>query len=231
LAYNAPKTGNTVTGMSDVSVQLVRDFFEVNAFHVMTYWQHDAARARGIEQGLQLLVENTTGGRAGEECDFVLRVGDASALPRAVVEVRAWHADRFYASLIESSPVLFEVAQPASLERARQVFGCTDVPAVLVISELPASPEPRQRAIAQLRQGGISHVLEFATVLHELVERINAQVSYSPSHTLQTLRLLKRYGLIRRQQMEFTFHLEAPILSSPPSVDTLDEMDESDIDE
>lgn len=217
--------------MSDVSVQLVRDFFEVNAFHVMTYWQHDAVRARGTEQGLQLLVENTASARDVSVADFVLRVGDVSALPRAVVEVRAWHADRFYASLIEANPVLFEVAQPASLERARQVFACPEVPAVLVISELPASPESRQRAIALLRQGGISHVIEFATVLQELVDRINAHVSYSPSHTLQTLRLLKRYGLIRRQQMEFAFPLEAPLPSSPPSVYTADELESPDNDE
>ncbi len=217
--------------MSDVSVQLVRDFFEVNAFHVMTYWQHDAVRARGIEQGLQLYVENTAFGSEAHPCDFVLRVGDVSALPRAVVEVRAWHADRFYASLLESNPVLFDVAKPASVERARHVFGCLDVPTVLVISELPASPEPRQRAIAVLRQGGISHVLEFATVLQELVGRINAHVSYSPSHTLQTLRLLKRYGLIRRQQLEFAFPLEAPVPSSPPSVDTADEAELSDGDD
>ncbi|HNR35914.1 MAG TPA: hypothetical protein PKO36_12090 [Candidatus Hydrogenedentes bacterium] len=212
--------------MSDISVQLVRDFFEVNAFHVMTYWQHDTTRARGLEPGLQLFVENTAplqeSARTG---DFILRMGDVSSLPRAVVEVRAWHADRFYASVIEANPVLFEVAQEASLERARQIFGCVDVPSILVISELPASFEPRQRAIALLQQGGLSHVIEFATILQELVERINAYVSYSPSHTLQTLRLLKRYGLIRRQQMEFAFPLEAPVSPSPPLVETVEEPD------
>ena len=114
--------------MSDVSVQLVRDFFEVNAFHVMTYWQHDAVRARGIEQGLQLYVENTAFGSEAHPCDFVLRVGDVSALPRGVVEVRAWHADRFYASLLESNPVLFEVAMATPVACAghdAKVASCT----------------------------------------------------------------------------------------------------------
>ena len=211
--------------MSDVTVQLVREFFELNAFYVMTYWLHDTVRARATEHGLQLFVENTAPA-AGRTLDFVLRAGDAPAIPRALVEVRAWHADRFYPSVIESNPVLLEVAQEESRTRARQVFGEADIPIILVISELPASPEPRQRSIRLLQDAGIDHVLEFPTILHEILDRINANVSYAPSHTLQTLRLLKRYDFIRHQQLEFPFPTEPPLAPLAPPIETTQDPDE-----
>ena len=193
--------------MSDASVQIVREFFELNGFNVLTYWQHDTVRSRGAEHGLQLFVENTAT-PIDRPLDLVLRVGDIAAVPRALVEVRPWHADRFYASVIEANPILLEVAGEESRARARQVFGVPEVKSILVISELPASPEPRQRAVDLLKEGGLDHVIEFPTILHDVIGKLNAHVSYAPSHTLQTLRLLKRYDFIRYQQLEFPFSAE-----------------------
>ena len=204
--------------MSDATVQIVREFFEFNGFHVMTHWQHDTVRPRGTEHGIQLYVENTVPA-VDRPLDLVLRVGDIPAVPRALVEVRAWHTERFYASVFESNPVLFEVAGEAARARARQVFGRPDVKSILVISELPASPEPRQRAIDAARERGVDHVIEFPTILHEIIEKLNAHVSYAPSQTLQTVRLLKRYDFIRYQQLEFPFSAEAPGPASPTQIE------------
>ncbi len=204
--------------MSDVTVQLVREFFELNRFHVMTHWQHDPDRARGPEHGLQLFVENTEPA-PGHAVEFLLRAGDVAALPRALVEVRAWHADRFYPSVVEGNPVLFEVAGEASLARARQRLGANPA-TILVISELPASSEPRRKTLSLLQAGGITHVIEFPTILHEILDRINANVSYGPSHTLQTMRLLKRYDLVRYQQLELPFPTEPPVTTLAPHVET-----------
>ena len=195
--------------MSDINVQLVRDFFELNAFHAMTFWQHDHARTRTTEHGLQLFVENTTAPVPVRSLECVLRPGDVAGIDRAIVEVRAWHADRIYASVIESNTVLFDVAGDEARIRARQVFGGAPYKTILVISELSPSLEPRQRAITLLQQGSIDHVIEFPTLLHDILEKISAYVSYSPSQTLQTLRLLKRYDFIRRQQLELPFPTEA----------------------
>ena len=46
--------------MTDLNVQLVREFFELNSFRVMTHWQQDHIRTRTPERGLQLFVENAT---------------------------------------------------------------------------------------------------------------------------------------------------------------------------
>jgi len=213
--------------MSDVNVQLVREFFELSGFRVMTYWQHDTVRPRGADHGLQLFVENGTPAPAAQP-EFVLQASDVAGVTRALVEVRAWHADRFYASLVEANPVLFEVASDESLARAKQVFASPDLATILVISELPASPEPRQRAVALLQDAGIGHIIEFPTILQAILDRISAAVSYAPSHTLQTLRLLKRYDLIRRQQLEFGFPTEPPVVPVQPPVETAEPPDAGD---
>ena len=48
--------------MSDVNYQLVREFFELNLFNVLTHWQQDTGKSRAGDHGHQLFVEN---------CDFV----------------------------------------------------------------------------------------------------------------------------------------------------------------
>jgi len=205
--------------MSDVNVQLVREFFELSMFRVMTRWQHDSLRARGADHGFQLMVENA-GGVSTVEPGFVLRVGEVTALSRALVEVRAWHADRMYASLIEPNSALFDVASEESVNQARQFFGTDDFKKVLVISELPSSAEARQRSVSLIEQAGIDHLIEFPTILRDILDRINPHVSYAPSHTLQTLRLLKRYNFVKFQQLEFPFPTEAPVSASGPAVET-----------
>ncbi len=211
--------------MSDLNVQLVREFFELNSFRVMTHWQQDHIKTRTPERGLQLFVENAsapTGARPG----FLLRVNEATSLTRAVVEVRAWHADRMYASHVESNPVLFDVANEESLALGKNFFGTDDFTTVLVIGELPTSPEPREKALAALAQKNLGHVIEFPTVLFELLEKVHPNVSYTSSLTLQMLRLLKRYDFIRYQQLELPFPTEAPVgsagapvLAADPEVD------------
>jgi len=220
--------------MSDVNVQLVREFFELNAFHVMTYWPHDTLRPRAVEHGMQLFAENTAP-EMQRPVDLVLEIGDMPAIRRAVVGVRAWHADRFYPSVIEANPVLQQIVEHETRERAHQIFGGADWESILVISELPASPEPRQRAIERFREIGIGHILEFPTIIQEILHKINAHVSYSTSQTLQTLRLLKRYDFIRNQQLEFPFPTEAPIVSprtaaANPVLDSVETVQEDDED-
>jgi hypothetical protein len=201
--------------VSDLNLQIVREYFELNHFLVRTHWQHEES-ARYPELGSMLFVEHISPepGAAG----FLPLPEEVSRIARAVVEVRAWHGDRFYPSVIESSPVLGHVAEAETLALAESVFDSSDFTTILVISELPASNEPRERAIALLRDFGIGHVLEFSTILRETLARISAHGNYAPSQTLQTMRLLKRYGLIRRQQLEFAFPVDPPPPVAPSVV-------------
>lgn len=202
--------------MSDLNVQLVHEFFEINLFQVLTYWRHDTPEfglaLRPSDSALQLFVENTRHDPS-RRADFLLAPYDLASLDRAVIEVRAWHADRFYASVIEANPVLGHVASEESKALAERVLRTPEFETVLVISELPASMEARERSLNLLRELGVDHVIEFPTVLEGLIDRISAYGQYAPSPTLQTLRLIKRYNLVRLQQLEFAFPMGPPLAS------------------
>ena len=210
--------------MGDVNVQLVREFFELNLFQVMTNWQQ-SARFRPAEHSGQLFVQNTVPGLP-RELPFLLHPSDIASIERAVVEIRAWHGDRFYPSVIEANPVLYQFVSNESLALAGDVFGHASFATILVVSELPAGPELRSRSLGLLQQTGIGHVMEFPNILRDLVMRIDESGNYAASQTLQTLRLLKRYRLIRNQQMEFAFSAEAPLPEVPPRVDATETPDE-----
>lgn len=194
-------------------MQIVREFFELHLFRVLTHWQHEALFAGQSDPSVLLFVEQNradTHVRAANvrTAGFLLRPEEVEQLDRAVIEVRAWHADRVYPSVVEGNAILGHVATPEVRQLAASVFGTDDFASVLVISEFAASAKPRERA-QQLLQGlGIDHVIEFPAVLQDMLQRINAHGNYAPSQTLQTLRLIKRYGLVRNQQLEFAFPLE-----------------------
>ncbi|MCP4640977.1 MAG: hypothetical protein GY851_11115 [bacterium] len=207
--------------MDDVNLQLVREFFELNVFRVLTNWQQDPLHARVAENSGQLFIENAVRGQE-RELPFVLSPTDIACIGRAVVEIRAWHADRFYPSVIEANPVLSQFVADDALALAREVFADEPFETILVLSELPVSWEQRNRSIELLRAAGIRHVLEFPVILQGLLSKVSVNGNYTASQTLQTLRLLKRYKLVRNQQMEFSFTTEAPVPSPPPQVEAVD---------
>lgn len=194
--------------MGDINMQLVREFFELHGYHALTHWPHESARSRATDPSALLFVEQLNSTGECETPDFLLRGEDVPQLKRAVIEVRAWHADRFYPSVIEGNAILAHVASAEVKELGLDIFGTDKFSTVLVISEFPASFDARDRALALLKQSGLSHVLEFPTMLQDMLLHISANANYAPSPTLQCMRLLKRYGFIRRQQLEFSFPLE-----------------------
>ncbi len=190
--------------MTDIDLQLVREFFELNFFQVTTHWrQHDPVDVQ-VDGGLQLYVENAKPGPE-EALDVVLHPSDLPHVHYAVVEIRAWHTDRFYSSLIESNPVVTQFAEPAALGPARDFFGTDDFKTILVVSELPRAAEQRAQAVQRLKRTGIDHLIEFASILQSLTSKVLLNGTYTGSPTLQILQLLKRYRLLRNQQMEFSF--------------------------
>lgn len=204
--------------MSDLNMQMVREFFELRSFHVLTHWQHEGLLPKSADPCSLLFVENAQA-QPRPGTGFVLSPDETAGIHRAVVEVRAWHADRFYASVIENSAALSHVGDSETRQLGRTVFGSDDFVSILVLSRLPASAEPRARSLALLRERGVDHVFEFPTLLQDMLERISAHGNYAPSQTLQTMRILKRYNLVRRQQLEFAFSTEAPATGAAPEVD------------
>lgn len=204
--------------MSAVDLQLVRECFELSRFRVMTHWRQETDAFQHEARPL-LFIENTRP-TLDPPNTTVLRREDLGRIERAVVDVRAWHGDRFYASVFEANPILGRTADPECAAAAADYFNGAPYATILVISELPASNEPRARALEAFAKLGIHHLIEFSAIIEEAARLVNAYGDYSASAPLQTLRLLKRYGLLRRQQLEFEFPTFVPIPATPPVVET-----------
>ena len=201
--------------MSDLNMQLVREFFELNRFYVLPHWRCEDV-SHSSENTSLLFVERAQT-EAGVEPEFLLRPADLAGIHRAVVEVRAWHADRIYPSTIDGNSVLGHVAGQEIRDLAETVFGVPEFKTILVVSEFSAAPTVRARALQMLQEFGIGHVLEFPTILGDLLDGVSVNGNYAPSQTLQTLRLLKRYSFVRRQQMELVFPASGASEPSPRS--------------
>ncbi len=195
--------------MSDLNMQFVREFFELNRFYVLPHWRCEDV-SHSSENTSLLFVERAQTD-AGVEPEFLLRPSDLAGIRRAVVEVRAWHADRVYPSTIEGNTVLGHVAAQEIRDLGETVFGTPEFKTILVVSKFSTASAVRARALQMLQDFGISHVLEFPTILGDLLDGVSVNGNYAPSQTLQTLRLMKRYNFARRQQMELLF----PVTGTP----------------
>jgi hypothetical protein len=212
--------------MAGIDLQIVREFFELNQFKVSTRWpQHDPQS--GGEGGVQLYVQNA-GAPDGTDAETELHPSRIHAIGNAVVEIRPWHTDRFYASLIDGNPVLTQFAEPWSLSHAEEFFGGEPFTTILVISELPRTTDQRSQALRRIEETGVKHVLEFPAILQDLGERVALAGTYNGSPTLELLQLLKRYRLLRSQQLEFTFPRESVRYSRDPRVETTPPADDPD---
>ena len=190
--------------MTDIDLHLVREFFEMQRFRIMTHWQQHSPGPQRTDAGLQLFAENTNPAPA-RDLGVVLLQDDLKHVERAVIEIRPWHSERFYSSVIESNPVVTLFAEPEALAPAREFFGGHPFKTILVVSEMPLSPEQRGRTVECIRESKVDHLLEFPTVLRTLVDTVSLNGSYAASHSLQTIQLLRRYRLVDHQQMEFDF--------------------------
>jgi hypothetical protein len=213
--------------MAEVDLQIVREFFELHRFKVATRWpQHEAER--DSDGGVQLYVQNTGAVAPAEDADVALHPSRIGQIANGLVEIRPWHTDRFYASLVESNPVLTEFADPGALGHAAEFFGGEPFATILVVSELPRTAEQRAQALRRISEAGVQHVIEFPAILEDLFERIALTGTYNGSPTLQLLQLLKRYRLLRSQQLEFTFPRESASYGRNPRVDTAAPPDDAD---
>ncbi len=188
--------------MNGLDLQLVREFFELNLFRVMPFWQRS-------ERDPHFFVENALAPSSAVP-EFELDAGGLASIARGAVSVRAWHADRFYASVIEANPTVTAFARRESHGTARALFGAAEYQHILVLSELPVSPAPRAAALQVLARLEVDHVIEFSTLLEGLVQRVGENGSYASSASLQLIQLFKRYRFFQQQQLELGFPLEPP---------------------
>ena len=189
--------------MAAVNDWVVREYFELLGYLVSQPRKHTVpGRPKTAEEEIDLVVLHP---RIREEKlpdSIVWTSRELKTVPRAVVAVRGWHTERFYASTFEQTPDILRFVEAESLKFAGRLLGSTSIAKILCLPRLPATGTLKDKTIRLLKEKGIDGVLTFRTILSELVSSVDVKKNYEKSDLLQTIRLLKNYDLIKDPQLE-----------------------------
>ena len=184
--------------MPDVNETVVRHFFELNGFLVRTnvkYWV--SGERGGGDSDIDLVVYNLNPDKLNPPQSFVLTVQELTGIRRAIIETKGWHTESFTAGLIKNTPRIFNFVRREAIAAARDtVLYDADFRRILVVSRLSRTQTNRKAAVQLLKDGGINHVIEFGTVVRFIVDQVEANKNYPDSEILQTIRLLRVYGML-----------------------------------
>ncbi|MCX5709675.1 MAG: hypothetical protein NT088_02975 [Candidatus Omnitrophica bacterium] len=169
--------------MSDVNERVVQRYFELKGYMVTT--------------NLKYMIRKKSSG----ESDIDLAIFRVKPLDRAIVEVKGWHTETFSAAYFKiDNPDdyrarILNFVRPEALMVAEEFFHTKDFRKILVVPEL--SPKQRNEITKMLKEKYGIDILEFTTVLEEVIAATKINKNYRDSEFQQTIRLLKAYEFIK----------------------------------
>ena len=183
--------------MPDINETVVRHFFELNGFFVRTnvkYWIE--SERGGGDSDIDLVVYNLKPDKLNLPQNFVLTVEELPGIRQAIIETKGWHTGNVTAGVIKHTPRIFNFVRQEAIDCIqKKVLHDADFRRILVVSRLSSTPSNRKAAVQLLKDGGIDHVIEFDTIVHFIVDQVEPNKNYPDSEILQTIRLLKVYGM------------------------------------
>jgi len=185
--------------MAEVNEEIVRVFFETCGFMVRTNVRYQAPGRMRIDSDVDLVVHNVNPQREHPPDNFVLTVEELKGVEYASVEVKGWHTENFNPSLIRAAKDkgLFNFVCEEAIDAVTEALNTARFSKILVVSRLSPGEPYRSRAVRLLKQYGVDHLIEFATILNHIVAHTLPNKDYREWEMLQTVRLLKTYGLLK----------------------------------
>jgi hypothetical protein len=197
--------------MSAIDEGIVREYFEQNGFLVrqVRKYQVQARRKTGDEE-VDLVVYNPAYARSARRPEFFLFANELAYIHRAIVVVKGWHTGRFTPNMLKSSPEIFRFLEENVLKEVTRFFpvdaeepgNAPDVTKILVLPSLPTAEPFRSQSVAMLKEHGIDAIISFRSMLLDIIERVEINKSYGKSDTLQVIRILKNYDLLKDAQLD-----------------------------
>ncbi|MDB6114351.1 MAG: hypothetical protein JWQ62_1296 [Lacunisphaera sp.] len=197
--------------MSAIDEGIVREYFEQNGFLVrqVRKYQVQARRKTGDEE-VDLIVYNPAFVRSARKPDFFLFANELAYIHRAIVVVKGWHTGRFTPNMLKSSPEIFRFLAENVLKEVTRFFpvdaeepgNAADVTKILVLPSLPVAEPFRSQSVTMLKERGIDGIISFRSMLLDIIERVEINKSYGKSDTLQVIRILKNYDLLKDAQLD-----------------------------
>ena len=77
-----------------------------------------------------------------------------------------------------------------------------DIVKILVLPALPTAEPARSQSVQLLKERGVDAIISFRAMLLDLIASVETNRSYGKSDTLQVIRLLKNYDLLKEPQMD-----------------------------
>ena len=199
--------------MSAIDEGIVREYFEQNGFLIRQLRKYQVtARKKTNDEEIDLLVYNPLWQRGERKPDFFLFVNELRYLHRAVVAIKPWHTDVFTPAMLKSSPEIFRFLESTVVDYAAKLFPSDareggdapdgEITKVLVLPSLPTVEPFRSQSVQLLKERGVDAIISFRAMLQDLIERIDANRSYRKSDTLQVIRILKHYDLLKDAQLD-----------------------------
>jgi len=190
--------------MSAVDEGIVREYFELHGFLVCQRRKYIVqTRQKSADEEVDLIVLNPGAPSGAAPTEFEITSKMLSQVSRAIVAVKGWHTEIFAPGVLAHQPKIFRFVEKRAVEEAQRLVGGEGLVKILVVSGLPRDTKTRQRSIEVLRSKGVDGVISFRSILQELIASVAINRNYQKSDLLQTLRLLKNYGLLKEPQMEF----------------------------
>lgn len=196
--------------MSAIDEGIVREYFEQNGFLVRQARKYQvSARRKHAEEEIDLVVFNPAWQRGARKPDFFLFSNELQFVHKAVVAVKGWHTGVFSPTMLKSSPEIFSFLEKNVLEEAARFFPA-DTPddpggtltKVLVLPSLPTTEPFRSQSVELLKARGVDAIISFRAMLLDLLDKVEINQNYSKSDTLQVMRLLKKYDLLKDTQLD-----------------------------
>ncbi len=196
--------------MSAIDEGIVREYFEQNGFLVRQARKYQvSARRKVAEEEIDLIVYNPAWTREARKPDFFLFSNELPYVRKAIVAVKGWHTGVFTPTMLKGSPEIFGFLQQSVLKEAERFFpaeagddGAGPLLKILVLPSLPTAEPFRTQSVELLKQHGVDAIISFRAMLLDLCDKIEVNQNYSKSDTLQVLRLLKNYDLLKDTQMD-----------------------------
>jgi hypothetical protein len=196
--------------MAAIDEGIVREYFEQNGFLVRQMRKYQVqARRKTSDEEIDLLVYNPAWRRNSRRPDFFLFSNELPFIHRAVVSVKPWHTDVFSPGILKSSPEIFRFLEEKVLKEATRLFPAEtaddergDLTKILVLPGLPTAEPFRSQSVEVLKERGVDAIISFRAMLMDIIDQIEVNRSYRKSDTLQVMRILKNYDLLKDAQLD-----------------------------
>ena len=196
--------------MSAIDEGIVREYFEQNGFLVRQARKYQVQARRKVgEEEIDLIVFNPAWQRGARKPDFFLFSNELPYVQKAIVAVKGWHTGVFSPATLKSSPEIFRFLEENVLKEVARLFPAeapedhAGAPTkILVLPSLPTAEPFRSQSVELLKARGVDAIISFRAMLLDLLEKIEINQNYSKSDTLQVMRILKNYDLLKDTQLD-----------------------------